>query len=107
MKLRIVDRITLLNILPDKGNHVTMGLLRELKKALAFSQKEIEDVKIEAHPSPDGQPTGYSWNESKDPKKDVKIGSTLTALIVGILKEADKKEELDDQMDDLYDLFVD
>ena len=48
MKLDVGERIRLLGILPEKGNLLTLKIVRELRDDLSFSEKEHKDFKIVA-----------------------------------------------------------
>jgi len=102
MKLEIVERIHLLNLLPAEGNAVTLRVVNELKQELSFSEKEIKDGKIEADPE-----TGQiRWSPEASVVKDVKIGDTAEGIINKALKKLDEDEKLTEQLMPIYDRFV-
>lgn len=70
MKLSIHERVTLLNILPQHGNIVTLRVIDELKKALGFDEEEIQRCEITI--SEDGK--GMKWQTRNDHGKEIEIG---------------------------------
>jgi len=100
MKLQVIDRITLLNILPEKGDFVTLKIVRQLREELSFSEDEIATLGLKS----DGG--RITWNTAVDPMKDVAIGEKATDLIVDTLKKLNEKKELNQQLFGLYEAFV-
>jgi len=100
MKLQVVDRITLLNILPEKGDFLTLKIVRKLREELSFSEDEIKILSLK---SDGGRVT---WDQTKDSMKDVTIGERATDLIVETLKKLNEKKELNQQLFGLYEVFV-
>lgn len=47
MELNIADRRMLLMIMPERGNEITIPLIRHLKKELIFSDRELTDINFE------------------------------------------------------------
>jgi len=101
MKLEILDRINLLNILPAEGNIVTLRIVNELRGSLSFSEKELADGKI--NQSAEGHIT---WDAASGVVKDVKIGDTARDIIKGALKKLDEEKKLTAQLVPLWDKFV-
>jgi hypothetical protein len=87
MKLDVGERIRLLAILPEKGNLLTLKIVRTLRDDLSFSEKEHKDMKLNITAD------RITWDD-KAKKKDVKIGDQAKEMIVKSLKELDAKEEL-------------
>jgi hypothetical protein len=98
MKLNVLERITLLGLLPTEGTYITFKLLIDLKGALAFNEKEIKEFCIKEN---DGRIT---WTKSVD--KEVDIGDTIKEVIVKKLKELDSQGKINDQNIGLFEKFV-
>jgi len=99
MKLDVAERIRLLGILPEKGNLLTLKIVRELRDDLSFSEKEHKDFKIVA------KMDRITWSDDAK-KKAVKIGDQAKELVEKTLKDLDEKEELTLADIDLWDKFI-
>ena len=87
MKLNVLERIILSNILPKQGNFTNLKIVRTVSEKLSFDEEE--NVKLEFRQDGDQM----RWN-SIDIVKDVELGSVATALIVKELTKMDKEEKL-------------
>lgn len=58
VKLSIVNRLSLLGLLSNKGNATTLKILRELKEELSFTEEEHAALKF--RPLPNGK---VAWDE--------------------------------------------
>lgn len=101
MKLNVIERLTLLQILPQEGNFLTLKVLRDLTSILAMTEKEFKEFDIK---QVDEQVT---WNLKGNEEKEVEIGEKATDLIVEALKELDKNKKLEQRHFSLYQKFVD
>lgn len=131
MKLTVVERIVLQTLLPQKGNELTLKLVRKLREALSFSEQEIEAIglrnfwkcpkctKVELAinaikcPNPDCDvymlPAGQcSWDEKKGEKviKDIHMGKAMLGLCESVLKKLNNEEALTEELMSLYAKFV-
>jgi hypothetical protein len=100
MLLKLLDRVTLLGVLPEQGDFVTLKIVRKLRESLAFDEEEISRLKIQQN---DGVIT---WDTLADEGKEVTIGEKASDLIVGCLKKLDKEQKLTAQHYDLYEKFI-
>ena len=128
MKLEVIDRLVLLNLLPEKGNDVTLKLTRKLKEALSFSEKEIAQLKftnqyecptckkrIKSAKIAKCEECGvYMTNlnqlfwEDKDSEnliKDIHMGRSMEELCYALLKKLNDEENLNDAQLNLYEKF--
>lgn len=102
MQLRIVDRFSLLGVLPEAGNFVTMKLIADLRSALGFSEDELKEAEIVVSPE-----TGrVSWNGECALMKDVDIGDATKSVVSGALKKLNDENKLTAQLLDIYEQFV-
>lgn len=98
MKLQVIERITLLQILPKEGNYATFKILIELKSALSFTEKEYKEFKMSEK---DGI---ISWGASKE--KEVNIGEKGKQIIQEALKKLDQENKLTEVTYKLYEKFI-
>lgn len=87
MKVGIGERIRLLNILPEKGNILTIKMVRQLREALSLSEEEHRDNSVVI------QEDRVSWNLDF-PDKEIEFNDLAKELIAKVLKELNEKDEL-------------
>jgi hypothetical protein len=98
MKLNVLERIMLMQILPNEGNYVTFKMLIELKSALTFSEKEYKDLGMAEK---DGQIT---WKK-QGTEKEIFIGDKMTEVIKAALKKLDDEGKVNLQFVSLFEKF--
>ena len=100
MKLNVLQRLMLLNVLPKEGNFVTLKIVRDLKNELSFSEEEHKKYKfVESN----GR---VNWNPAAEQFKEVHIGEKATDIIVEALKKLDKEKKLREGHLTVYEKFV-
>jgi len=99
MELTNAERLILLQLLPEKGNFLTLKLTRVLQEELSFSEEEHKELKFVQ----DGEQVRWSENGKT---KDCNIGETMENTIKEKFKELDEKEELMPQYFTLYEKFM-
>ncbi len=100
MILSVLDRITLLNILPEQGDFITLKIVRKLRESLSFSEEEIKAIDLRQ------ENQRIFWNTSVDPMKDVEIGEKATDIVIESLKKLNEQKQLTAQHINLYETFV-
>lgn len=100
MQLDVLKRVTLLSILPEHGDFITLKILRKLREALAFDEEEIARLKLQ---QTDGKIT---WDTLADTGKEIHIGDKVLSVIVAALKRLDKEKKLTNQHFDIFEMFV-
>jgi len=100
MKLNVLERLTLLGILPKEGNFVTLKVLRSLKENLGLSEEELKKFEV----TQDGE--RIAWNEKGNEEIEIEIGEKATDIIVEALKNLDKDKKLVEQHFSIYEKFV-
>jgi len=106
MKLNILERIALLNIIPREGSVITLRIIRDLQTRLGFTEEELKGYKMKNTTTPDGR-TSIVWDEdfSKE-EKDIEIGEVATSIIVRELKKLDAQNRLPMEGLAIYEKFV-
>lgn len=102
MKLKVIDRITLLGILPQEGDIITLKIIRKVREDLSFTDEEHKALKIERLDAGNLQ-----WNAEADKPKEIAIGEVATNLIVDSLKKLNDEKKLTDNHVGVYEMFVD
>lgn len=98
MRLSVLERVMLFNLLPREGNFATLRAVRRLREAISLTDEERKVFGVRV----DGDTV--TWERSEP--KEVAISESDTELIVQRLKALDVAEKLTDQHYELYERFV-
>lgn len=99
MILGIIDRINLLSILPERGDIVTLKLVKDLTEKIGFSEEEIRDANLRQ------EGDKVLWETAKSTIKDVELSAKGVVFLYEKLKELSDKGNLDIKMVELFDKF--
>ena len=99
MKLNVLERILLSQILPAQGSFTNLKLLRVVKEELSFSDKENKKLNFKQ----DGE--RMLWN-NVELEKEMAFGEVASKLIKDELLKLDKEEKLTEQHMSLYEKFI-
>ena len=98
MEFSVLDRLALLEILPEKGHPVALlRIIHDLRYAAAFNESDLAALKFRQ----EGKNT--VWDPIPD--KEIEIGARTKVLVQDVLKEMNKKLELRVGHLGLWDLF--
>jgi hypothetical protein len=99
MELTIMERLALLQILPQQGNVATLRIVRKLREDLSFTEDEIKafDIIIE-----EGRIT---WDEVKAKPRGYEFGATAHKTIIDTLEKLDNEGKVEIQHLSLMDKF--
>ena len=100
MKLNLLERIMILNILPKEANFTTLKIMNKLKESVAPSEEEYKEFEIKQSES------GITWNLKGNEEVEIPIGEKATDVIVESLKELDKNKKLTQELFGLYEKFI-
>ena len=89
MKLNIQERLTLVNVIPEKGNFETQKLIEALKELLYPSEEETKKFAIKQLEKT------ISWNKEGSEGIEIKLTKGMTDLFVKRMTALSEKEELD------------
>ena len=103
MKLTFMQRMMILQVLPETGSFITIKVVRKLREDLSASEKEYKHLGI----TEDAETGRVNWDQTKDKLKEVEIGEIASEMIKKKLKEMDSAEELTPNHESLYEMFVD
>jgi len=101
MLLSVVERLTLLSILPEQGNLTTIKIVARLREDLSFD--EAEHTALNFRPSDDGKQ--LLWNAAGMVEKDVEMGPKAMGVVYDALKALDEQEKLTAQHIPLCEKF--
>ena len=100
MKLNVLERITALGLVPEKGNNATHVIINDLKLALGLNEADFKEFGIKQI---GGQMT---WNSKGLEEREIKIGEKATDILVEALEQLNKAEDLDTIQNVLFEKFV-
>lgn len=100
MKLSVLERLTLLQILPPEGNFVTLKIVRDLTGILAMNEKEYKEFNIQQ------KGKQITWNLKGSQEKEIEIGEKATDIIREALKKLDETKKLEQRHLSLYEKFM-
>jgi hypothetical protein len=106
MKLTIMERSTLLALLPQEGGLSTMRPLNDLRTALFLTPAESKKWGVEdREPCPTcGAQARTSWKENGE--ATVEVGEIMKAVVVKVLTDIEKAEKLRVEYLSLWDKFI-
>ena len=99
MELNLMERITLLGMLPQEHNLITMRIVKELQTNLGFTEEEIKEYEISVNGDM------VKWNLKGNESKEIKIGEKATDVIMEQFHKLDKENKLKTVHIELYDKF--
>ena len=105
MKLSIVERIVLQGLLPESGDYITYGLIKQVRTELSFTEKEIKDFKIQEVKGANNS-TQIIWDDKAAKLKEFTFGDKVTSIIVKALEKCDKDGKIDNNNVSLYEKFM-
>lgn len=97
MQLDLIERHTLSQTLPERGDFVTIKILRELRENLAATEEEALEFNLRA---------SNAILQAGQGQKNIKITEMQRQIIVEALKDADKNKRLTMQHISLWEKFV-
>ncbi len=103
MKLFILERIVILDILPREGNFLTLKSIRELRESLGFKDSEAKKFGIVATVGQNGG-TDYSWEA--DEEVNITMNEAKISLIREVLRTRDASNILQENEYSIYEKFV-
>jgi len=99
MKVNVLERLILLNILPKEGSYANIKLLRVARENLSFDEKENKELNF----NQDGD--NLTWTQgAKD--KEIELGEIVTQMVVKELTKMDKEEKITSEHESLYEKFI-
>jgi hypothetical protein len=100
LTLGVLDRLTLMNVLPNEGGLVTMRVAKDARKKLGFSQAEQKEAEFKDLPG--GR---LEWNDDY-PEKEMVFTEAEYKMLKDKLKELADKEKLTPQTLEVYEKIM-
>jgi hypothetical protein len=89
MKLNIQERLTLVNLVPEKGNFITMSIVDGLRLILYPSEAEVKKFDLKQ------DDRLLTWNEEGSKKTEVKISDSQIDFLMDQLEKKSIAADLD------------
>ena len=103
MKLNLLERVTLISILPAEANFVDLRIVNELKQVCSFSEADMKKYEITI----DEENDRINWDPDRaEDLKDIDVGPRALEIITKALTKLNDEEKLTDQHFTLYEKFV-
>ena len=106
MKLNLLERLTILNILPREGNFATLKILRDVQGVLSPSEAEFKEFGITTELNKETNQTQTNWNKKGIEEREINIGEKANDIIVETLKKLNDEKKLNPQHMSAYEKFV-
>ncbi len=108
MKLSVIERVMLSNVLPTEGTFANLRLLRVVKEEISFNEEENKLLNFRQ------EGTQLMWDskivDGKQvetfPERDFRIGDVVTKLIREALEQLNSEAKLTEQHFSVYEKFV-
>lgn len=101
MKLSIVERLLLLEMLPKQGDFAALKELRQAKEVVSFTGAELVEHEIV---NDNGR---VSWKvESDEYEIDIPLSAWITSQIQDQLRKLNDEKKLQDNHFTLYEKFI-
>jgi hypothetical protein len=109
VKLKVAERLILLNLLPQEGDIVTLRVVRDAQQVIGLSEEELAELNIHHPEKEDGTEdiARLIWKAEADVEKDIPIGPRATIIIIDKLTKLSEEKKLTVQQIGLYEKFVD
>ena len=89
VKLSVINRLSLLGLLPDKGDITTIKIIRELREELSFTQGEHEILKFR----PTGETNKVIWDDAAVPEKEFEFTGIREVILEGVKTQLRTEEQ--------------
>lgn len=106
MELSVKQRINLESILSSftEGKYEQLKAKKSILEKTSFTTEELQEIEFRTEPQ--GNNLVYKWNSEKETIKEVEFLELETTLIKEILVKIETEGKLNEQLFDIYELFV-
>jgi hypothetical protein len=104
MKLSVLERLLILNVLPREGSARDWKVIDKLRRDIGFGDEEIKTVNLREEPDGNGQVI-TRW-DSGAPDKEIEIGEVGREIIKKAVEELDKQKKINAENIGLWRKFV-
>lgn len=101
MKLSVLERLMIQNLLPMETNFTTLKLMRVAREDLSFTEEENRLLNFQPV---DGDK--LRWQDGQVGEVEIELGEVVTTEIVKALKKLNDENKLTESHLSLYEKFV-
>lgn len=101
MKLKVLDRLAVVSVLPVQGNFITLSVAMEIREKVKFGDAERQRLSLNVAPN-----GGMGWNPAADVTVEFTFTDTEKALIQKAFRDLDAKSQLNADHLGAFKLFV-
>ena len=100
IKLNVLERIKLMDILPKEGNLIYWKILKGLKEKISFTEEGITNYSIKVT---DGK---IFWNPQQDSGKDFELSDAEKGIIIDAFKKLNEQNKITEDILSLAEKFL-
>jgi hypothetical protein len=101
MKLKLINRISLPSLFPQKSSFEKLIILNDIQNKIKLTQEEVTKFEVKS------SDTSITWNDNGSKAEfDIDFTESESNLIADLLKTLSKEESLTLETLELYKLFV-
>jgi hypothetical protein len=100
IKLNVLERIKIMDLLPKEGNLIYWKILKGLKEKVSFTEDELIAYGIKAV---DGK---VFWNPQQDSSKDFELTDAEKSLITETFKKLNEQNKITEEIVSLAEKFL-
>ena len=100
MKLSVLERFKALQVLPQKGNFVTLNVIRKAQELLSFTEEEIKKYKFRT------ENDKTFWDDKIEQITDLRLGNKAISIIGEELEKLNNDKKLTLEQMSIFDKFV-
>lgn len=103
MKLSVLERLVVQNLIPSEANYTNLKLIRVAREALSFTDEELSALNMRK--VGEGADQKIVWDNTVE-EKEIHLGETVTGMIVKELKKLDDTGKLVPEQMSVYEKFM-
>lgn len=104
MKLSVMERVVVLDLLPREGDFLTLKVLRELRESLALKEEEIKQFGVTSLLDESSGMINYKWEKNEE--VDIPMTEVKLNLIREQLRIIDRNKHLTENQYSVYEKFI-
>ncbi len=102
VKLNIMERLVLMDLLPKESNYITLKIMRETKEDVTFNEEELKRFEIKH-----GANGMITWKDELSlEEKEFEFGDVVLDIIKIELNKLDGNGKLEEKHTTLYEKFI-
>ena len=100
MDLSVLERLTILKVLPKTEDYASLKILLNLRLSLSFTEEETKNWNIVS----DIETGMINWENAED--VDLPIGEKAVDIVRAAFKKLNNEKQLDESMMSTYEKFI-